>query len=173
MSDSLRSTKSQLETLPNELFLEIFQYVAPTVLWHFKHLNKRIDSIIGVTKINLEVRHRKDDLGYLSSFTSSQIIRLEIRNGRSFLNLNTMAELRSVTLDFMYLSSRQRKQVTFKKRVSRMREKDELLVDNCEAVGNILNTSFIVLYVLNIRASLKVYTLSVMLWESVESKLEK
>jgi hypothetical protein len=120
MSDNLPSKKSQLETLPNELFFEIFQYLDPVDLCRFKHLNKRIDCILQVTKINLEVRHRKDDLGYLSSFTASQIIRLEIRNRRSFLNLNAMVELRSVTLDFIYLSERQRKQVPSKKRVSKM-----------------------------------------------------
>lgn len=131
MSDNLQSTKSQLETLPNELFLEIFQYVDPIDLCRLKHLNKRINGIIQVTKVNLQVRHRKDDLDYLSSFNPSQIIRVEIRNRRLSLNLKAMVELPSVTLDCAYLSKRQQKQVISQKWVSKTTVKVVAEFDLC------------------------------------------
>ncbi|CAF4014994.1 unnamed protein product [Rotaria sordida] len=112
MSNSLLSNQLRLEVLPNELFLEIFQYVDPIDLRSFKGLNKRIDHIIQLLKVNIVVQYQEeDDLDYISTFAPTQIIRLEMRNYWLSLNLNTMTELRSLTLDCTYLSKEQLDQV--------------------------------------------------------------
>jgi hypothetical protein len=112
MSDALPPTKLQLEVLPDELFLEIFQYVGPVGLHSFKGLNNRIDYIIQEVKVNIVVEYQQeDDSGYLSSFAPTQIIRLEIREYWSSLNLSRMTELRSLILDCAYLSKEQLDQV--------------------------------------------------------------
>jgi len=113
MSDNLSSNQLQLEVLPDELFLEIFQYVEPITLHSFKGLNKRINCIIQALKVNIVVQcQEEDEFDYLSIFAPAQIIRLEIRNYCLSLNLNIMTELRSLTLDCTYLSKEQLDQVT-------------------------------------------------------------
>jgi hypothetical protein len=63
--------------------------------------------------VNIVVQNQEeDDLDYISSFAPTQIIRLEMRNYWLSLNLNTMIELRSLTLDCTYLSKEQLDQVT-------------------------------------------------------------
>jgi len=112
MSDSVSSNQLQLEVLPDELFLEIFQYVEPIALHSFKGLNKRINCIIQALKVNIVVQCQEtDEFDYLSIFAPTQIIRLEIRNYCLSLNLNNMTELRSLTLDCTYLSKEQLDQV--------------------------------------------------------------
>ncbi|CAF4441827.1 unnamed protein product [Rotaria socialis] len=113
MSDSLSSNLFQLEGTPNELLLEIFQYVNPIDLRSFEGLNKRINCIIQALKVNIVVRcQEKDEFNYLSIFTPTQIVRLEIRNYCLPLKLNVMTELRSFTLDCTYLSNEQLDQIT-------------------------------------------------------------
>ncbi|CAF2455034.1 unnamed protein product [Rotaria sp. Silwood2] len=113
MNDRLSSNQLQLEVLANELFLEIFQYIDPIDLRSFKGLNKRINCIIQALKVNFVVQcQEKDEFNYLSIFTPAQIVCLKIRNYCLSLNLNTMTELRSLTLDCTYLSKEQLDQVT-------------------------------------------------------------
>jgi hypothetical protein len=112
MSDNVSSNRLQLEAFPDEIFLEIFQYVDPIDLRSFKGLNKRINCIIQAVKINIVMqRQMKDEFDYLSIFSSSQIIRLKILNDCLSLNLNNMTELRSLTLDCAYFSKEQINQV--------------------------------------------------------------
>ncbi|CAF3866642.1 unnamed protein product [Rotaria magnacalcarata] len=113
MSNSLSSNQLQLEENPNELLLEIFQYVDPIDLCSFKGLNKRINCIIQALKVHIVVRCQEtDEFSYLSIFTPTQIVRLEIRNYCLPLNLNMMTELRSFTFDCTYLSKEQLDQIT-------------------------------------------------------------
>ncbi|CAF4232491.1 unnamed protein product, partial [Adineta steineri] len=100
MGKSFSSNQPRLELLPNELFIEIFEYMDSDDLRNFKGLNKRIDLIIEGLKINVNT-HRMETVNtiFLSAFDSSQIIRLEMRNRWSSMNLTSMMELRSLTLD--------------------------------------------------------------------------
>ncbi|CAF1207224.1 unnamed protein product [Adineta steineri] len=108
MSDISVSVQLRLEVLPDELFLEIFQYLDPVDLRSFKGLNRRIDCVIQATKVNVVVQSQKqNDLDYLLSLVPTQIIRLELRGSWSPLSLSTMTELRSLTLDCASLSRRQ------------------------------------------------------------------
>lgn len=112
MSDSLSSNQLQLEVLPDELFLEIFQYFDPIDLHRLKGLNKRINCIIQAVKVNIVISNQvEDEFDYSSIFSPSQIIRLEIRRCCLSLNFNSMTELRSLTLDCHYLSTEQINQV--------------------------------------------------------------
>lgn len=62
-------TQSQLETLPNELFLEIFRYTVTKDLRSFKGHNKRINSIIDDVEINLDFVNEKDADDFLNVFS--------------------------------------------------------------------------------------------------------
>jgi hypothetical protein len=113
MSDSLSLNQLQLEVFPDELFLEIFQYVDPIDLRSFKGLNARINGIIQALKVNIVVQcQEKNEFDYLSIFAPAQISRLEIRYYCLSLNLNVMTELRSLTLDCTFLSKEQLDQVS-------------------------------------------------------------
>ena len=91
------STKSQLETLPNELFLEIFQYVAPIDRYSFKGLNKRIDSIFGDVKLSINPGDESRIEQLLSTFSPLQVIHLKT-NVRFCELAYTMKNLRSLKL---------------------------------------------------------------------------
>lgn len=113
MSGNLSINPLRLEVFPDELFLEIFQYVDPIDLRNFKGLNKRIDCIIDAVKVNIEVHTQEDcDRNYISSFASTQIIRLEICDYGPSLNFGEMVELRSLILDCSYLFNGRLSQVT-------------------------------------------------------------
>ena len=119
MTDYLPSTISQLEILPNELFLEIFRYMDPSDLQTFKGLNKRIDCIIQAVKIALHVRDQEENsLEYFSNFSASQIVRLEVHGAWPSMNLHAMTELRSLILDLWCLSQEQQDQVMTCRQVS-------------------------------------------------------
>ncbi|CAF1476540.1 unnamed protein product [Adineta steineri] len=113
MGKSFSSNQPRLELLPNELFIEIFEYMDSVDLRNFKGLNKRIDLIIEGLKINVNI-HRMEILNttFLSAFNPSQIIRLEMRNPWSSMNLTSMMELRSLTLDCGCLTREQLDQMT-------------------------------------------------------------
>ncbi|CAF1351794.1 unnamed protein product [Adineta ricciae] len=112
MNGNLSSSRLRLEVLPDELFLEIFQYVDPVDLCSFKGLNRRIDGIIEAVRVNIAVQWQEDyELDYISSFTPTQIIRLEIHREWPLLNLHTLPELRSLTLDCNCLSKEQMNQI--------------------------------------------------------------
>ncbi|CAF1347234.1 unnamed protein product [Adineta steineri] len=113
MGKSFSSNQPRLELLPNELFIEIFEYMDSDDLRNFKGLNKRIDLIIEGLKINVNT-HRMETVNtiFLSAFDSSQIIRLEMRNRWSSMNLTSMMELRSLTLDCGCLTREQVDQMT-------------------------------------------------------------
>jgi hypothetical protein len=112
MSGNLSSSQFQLELLPDELFLEIFQYMDLITLRSFKDLNQRINRIIQSLKVNIVVRNQeKNEFDYLSILAPVQIIHLEIRHYWLSLNFNSMTELRSLTLDCTYLSREQLEQV--------------------------------------------------------------
>ncbi|UJR12707.1 hypothetical protein I4U23_016881 [Adineta vaga] len=71
--------RQRFESLPNEILMEIFYYIDPIDLRSFKGLNKRIDRIIEVLKINVNIHWKaKMDPTCLSIFNPSQIIRLEM-----------------------------------------------------------------------------------------------
>lgn len=113
MSDSLPSNRLQFEEMPDELLLEIFQYVDPIDLRSFKGLNKRISGIIESVKVNILIQHdHAYDLDLISNFTSTQIIRLEVHKNCLSMNLYTMTELRSLTFGCIHLSKEQQHQVT-------------------------------------------------------------
>lgn len=91
------SMKSQLETLLDELLLEIFHYMAPEDLCSFKGLNGRIDSIMHDVKLSLELHDERMTERVLSIFPSSQVIRVET-NVRFCELVRTMQNLRSLTM---------------------------------------------------------------------------
>ena len=91
------ATKSQLETLPNELFLEIFGYLTLEDLCSFKGLNRRIDAIIHDVKFGFNLQNEQTTKKWLSIFSPLQVIRFET-NLRCFELFHTMENLRSLTL---------------------------------------------------------------------------
>ena len=101
MSDS---TTSQLETLPNELFLEIFSYMAPRDLCSFKGLNRRIDSILSDVKLSLSPRDESRIEQLLSTFSPLQVIHFKT-NVRFCELAYTMKDLRSLTLHSLLLKT--------------------------------------------------------------------
>ncbi|CAF1192410.1 unnamed protein product [Adineta steineri] len=113
MGKSFSSNQPRLELLPNELFIEIFQYIDSTDLRNFKGLNKRIHDIIEALRIDINV-HRMETVNttFLSAFNPSQIIRLDMRNPWSSMNLTSMMKLRSLTLDCGCLTRKQVDQMT-------------------------------------------------------------
>ncbi|UJR12782.1 hypothetical protein I4U23_016956 [Adineta vaga] len=130
MSDSLSTNQLRLEVLPDELFLEIFQYVDPIDLYNIKGLNKRIDSIIKAVKVNIVVEEQEYyDLDYISSFAPTQIIRLEMYSSTPSLNLHEMTELRSLTLNCNYLWQEQSEQIAKIVKISLPRL-ERLVIDN-------------------------------------------
>ena len=105
-------TKSQLETLPNELFLEIFSYTGAKDLLSFKGLNQRIDSIITKVKTYMDYLNEQDTRELLSVFSLSQVIRLEMNWPFRFLDVNMMQNLRSLTIDCQYIFDRRWERVS-------------------------------------------------------------
>ena len=110
MSDS---TKSLLETLPDELFLETFHYMAPEDLCSFNGLNQRIDSIMGDIQLRLNLQNEQRTGELLSIFSSSQVIRFQTFFCRLEL-VQKMRNLHSLTLsclppfDFQWHEARRR-----------------------------------------------------------------
>ena len=104
------STKSQLETLPDELLLEIFRYMSPEGLSSFKGLNKRIDSIVSDVKISFNGENQWTAGKVLCILSPLQVIRLEI-DFRCWELVHTMENLRSLTLDFTHVSDRKWREV--------------------------------------------------------------
>lgn len=94
MSDS---PKSRLETLSDELFLEIFSYMAATDLYSFKGLNKRIDSILGDVNISLDVQDEETAEEVLSIFSPLQVTRVKTKVEYVEI-VQTMVNLRSLTV---------------------------------------------------------------------------
>ncbi|CAF1546574.1 unnamed protein product [Adineta ricciae] len=96
MNDSLSSNQLRLEVLPDELFLEIFQYVNPIDLCNLKGLNRRIDGIIDAVRMNITVQWKEDQM-----------------HGKwpSLLYLHTLTELRSLTLNCRCFLKEQRDQI--------------------------------------------------------------
>lgn len=99
------STKSQLETLPDELLLEIFRYMSPEGLSSFKGLNKRIDSIVSDVKISFNGESQWTAGKVLCILSPLRVIRVEI-DFRYWKHVHTMENLRSLTLDFTHVSHR-------------------------------------------------------------------
>lgn len=99
-------TKSQLETLPNELFFEIFHYTSAKDLSSFKGLNKRIDSIVNDVNINLDSMDILNANNLLSVFSPPQVIRFVIRLDLAFDVIKTMQNLRSLVISSSFVLNR-------------------------------------------------------------------
>ncbi|CAF0929788.1 unnamed protein product [Adineta steineri] len=113
---SSSTNQRQLESFPDELFLEIFQYIDILTLRSFKGLNKRIDSIINtVNNIILVVeltQNSTNDFAYFFKFNPKQIFHLKLCSTLwSSLNFMMFTELRSLTFDCDYLTKDQVNQI--------------------------------------------------------------
>ncbi|UJR24404.1 hypothetical protein I4U23_005781 [Adineta vaga] len=103
---------SRLEIFPNELFIEIFQYIQPINLRCFKGLNKRLDSIIQILKVNFVIQYQDDDeINFLETFSFEQIFSLKIQDCWSSMNLIQLCELRSLSINCTYLTKQQLDQI--------------------------------------------------------------
>ncbi|CAF1536706.1 unnamed protein product [Adineta ricciae] len=112
MYNNFSTNQLQLETFPDELFLEIFQYIEPIDLYNFKGLNKRIDCLVQCVKLNIFINLFNDcKLDYISSFSPTQIIHLQIFRSWPSMNLHRMTEIRSLTFDCIYLPKEQIDQI--------------------------------------------------------------
>jgi hypothetical protein len=82
MSDITLKTKHRLEALPDEILLEIFQYIKPTDLLSFKDHNQRLNNVIRDVKLNIVVSYLTEndekDLDYFLKFTPEQVICLKL-----------------------------------------------------------------------------------------------
>lgn len=107
MSDA---KKAQLETLPDELLLEIFHYMSPKRVCNFKGLNRRIDSILHDVKLSLDLQNERMTEKVLSRFSPSQVIRVEM-NVLFYELVRTMQNLRSLTVHCLPYADSQLDQV--------------------------------------------------------------
>jgi hypothetical protein len=114
MSEIQSLTPFRLEECPDEIVLEIFQYVQPIDLHSFTGHNLRINNIVRDTKLNVVIQYPEDeeDLNYLKTFLPNQFIRLELRYTWDAFDINAFEELRSLTLDCDHLSEYQLDQVS-------------------------------------------------------------
>lgn len=116
MSDSTTRTVSRLESLPDEILLEIFKYLEPMDLLSFKGHNQRLTHVIRDVKLSIILQYSGEDEeenpSRLTNFGPEQVIYLKLHYGWRDLNLNLFHELRSLTLDCLYLSNNQLDQVS-------------------------------------------------------------
>ena len=116
MSDIAPRTFFRFESLPYEILMEIFQYLEPIDLLCFKGHNQRLNHLIQDVKLHINLQYLEQDdekdLDYLTSFSSEQIICLQLHYGWRAFDLHLFQELRSLTLDCNYLSSNQLDQVS-------------------------------------------------------------
>ena len=92
----------QFESLPNEIFIEIFDYLSLNDLYRtFKGLNQRIDHVLQLLN-NRAVRiwstNEKDEID-MNTFFASSIVSLDI-NDEYNINLNQYSKLRSLTYTY-------------------------------------------------------------------------
>lgn len=116
MSDITPTTSLHLEVLPDEILLEIFQYIKPIDLLAWKGQNQRLNNIIRDVKLNIVTEYPEDaddesDLGYLTNFSTEQVISLDLCYGWKAFKLNMFQELCSLTLNCTSLSKDQLDQV--------------------------------------------------------------
>ena len=98
------SNQCRLEILPNELLIEVFQYLNCRTLREFQRLNQRFKSIISCLNVSFVLQDGSDDL---NAFNPTRIVRVEMNFYCQSLNFQHMSNLRSLSLDYTYMTNEQ------------------------------------------------------------------
>ncbi|CAF0778340.1 unnamed protein product [Adineta ricciae] len=103
------SNQCRLEILPNELLIEVFQHLNCRTLREFQRLNQRFKSIISCLNVCFVLQDESDDF---NAFNPTQIVRVEMNFCYQSLNFQHLSNIRSLSLDYTYMTKEQIIQIT-------------------------------------------------------------
>lgn len=94
------NSRSRIEIFPDELFLELFSYIAPLDLYRsWLNLNNRLRSITRSVKISFDLFENSSDVVETLNFFCSQTVYIHFHTSCPSLNLKNFFNLRTLTID--------------------------------------------------------------------------
>ncbi len=91
---------SSFENLPNEILINILEYLAsPIEIYRsFKKLNQRFNSILHSIRLNLDIFNEDQQTLTLTHYFSTSCNRLRVNNVCPSISLEKFSQLRSLTI---------------------------------------------------------------------------